>query len=319
MAQESEAGGRDPARMVGPRRVTLEPWGVTIGPVVHLTAERRRLRSCAYAGFAVNPHGSTLGGMVTGLDLRTPLDPHTLAELRRCLADFKVLFFRDQPLSQDQHVAFARQFGELEIHPFLPSNTEIEALVRFENEDTVGGFENGWHHDVTWRSCPSMGAVLRAIVVPETGGDTLFADMHAAYDGLDDGMKERIEGLRAVHDFTGTFGTTLDPDARAAMQERYPPVEHPVVHVHPVTGRKLLYVNRYFVTGIVGMEREEGIALIKELAAQAETVEYQCRFRWEPDSIAFWDNRAVQHYAASDYFPDRRIMERASIVGTRPT
>lgn len=309
---------RDMAAVLGPQRITIDPWGIKVGPFRHLTAERLRLEGLSYDGFTVEPVGSTLGGEIRGLDLRQPLDPVVRDEVARALADFKVLFFRDQPIDQAQHVAFASSFGELEVHPFLPSNTGFAELVRFEKEAKVGGFENAWHHDVTWRANPSMGAVLHGIEVPRVGGDTLFSDMHAAYDGLDDGVKARIEGLVATHDFTRGFGAGMDREAKRQMQERYPPVTHPVVHRHPVTGMKLIYVNRYFVTGIVGLDQDESDALVDTLCREAELVEYQVRFHWERDSIAFWDNRAVQHYAASDYYPATRIMERASIVGGRP-
>ena len=149
-----------------------------------------------------------------------------MAELRQALHDYKVIFFRDQPLTPHQHVAFARRFGELEIHPFLASNTGEPELVRFEKTAEVSGYENSWHHDVTWRSVPSMGAVLHAVSVPDHGGDTLFADMYAAYDGLDEATKEEMEGLDAVHDFTQTFGHTMDAEERRRAQQQYPPVRH---------------------------------------------------------------------------------------------
>ncbi|MGD0882224.1 MAG: TauD/TfdA family dioxygenase [Acidimicrobiales bacterium] len=309
---------RDAYNDLGVRRVTLEPWGVRVGPTTHLATERDRLASLRFDGFTVHRVGATIGAEVEGVDLTRELADEVIAELARCLHEFKVLFFRDQPLTAEQHVAFARRFGELEVHPFIPANPAHPELVRFEKEATVGGYENGWHSDVSWRECPSLGAVLHAVEVPPVGGDTLFADMGAAYDGLDEDLRRRIDGLRAVHDYSRVFGHTIKEGDRAAMREQYTPVDHPVVRVHPDTGRRILYVNRFFVDHIVGMDRDESDALIDELSAEAQTVEYQCRFSWQVHSVAFWDNRATQHYAASDYWPERRVMERASIKGERP-
>jgi len=310
---------KDPSARLGAMRKGDGISTLRAGPVTHLAEERARLASLEWQAFQVERIGTTLGAEISGIDLTAPLPDATIDELRRALFAHKVLFFRDQPLTPDQHVAFAARFGELEIHPFIPSNTGTPELVRFEKTAEVGGYENNWHHDVTWRECPSMGAVLHAIEVPPVGGDTLFSDMAAAYDGLSDELKERVEGLVARHDFMKAFGHDLPDDRRAEMRERYPVAEHPVVITHEVTGQKLLYVNRIFTDSIVDLDPDESADLLWLLCREAETVEYQVRFRWQPDSVAFWDNRAVQHYASSDYWPERRVMERASIVGTRPT
>jgi len=314
----TDGSQRDPASALGARRVTLEPWGVQVGPLAHLAAERDRLSRLHFDHLRVRPMSATVGAEVEGVDLCQPLEDAVVAEITRCLHEFKVLFFRDQPLTPAQHVAFARRFGELEVHPFIPANPDHPELVRFEKEATVGGYENGWHSDVSWRERPSLGAVLHGVEIPPVGGDTLFADMYAAYDGLDADVKLRIDDLVAVHDYSKVFGHAVKARDREAMREQFPPVEHPVVRTHPDTGRRLLYVNRFFTDHIVGLDRDASDALIDELSKAAETVEYQCRFTWRTDSVAFWDNRAVQHYAASDYWPLRRVMERASIVGERP-
>jgi len=300
-------------------RLVFGPDRALVGPVAHLAAERIRLTALDWEHFTVRQVAPTLGAVVEGLDLSQPLADEVFDELRRAWVEYKVLFFRDQQLTGEQHLAFARQFGELEVHPFLPGNEQLPELVRFEKDAATGGYENGWHHDVTWREVPSKGAVLRSIDVPPTGGDTLFCDMAAAYDGLSDDLQERLEGLVAEHDFLQAFAVTLAPDKVDEMRAQYPIVEHPVVIRHPVSGRRLLYVNRFFTSRIVGLEPAESDALLVELFGQANIVEYHCRFHWEPNSIAMWDNLAVQHYASSDYWPDVRVMERASIVGSRPT
>ncbi len=319
MAQTTTRESADRPAASPPRgRTRLQPYDVLVGPVTHLEAERSRLAGLSWQHFDARPVGATVGAEIAGVDLTGELGDAVIDELGQALLDYKVLFFRDQPLTPAQHVAFARRFGELEIHPFIPSNTEQPELVRFAKSADVAGTENAWHHDVTWRECPSLGAILHAIEVPVTGGDTLFADMYAAYDGLDDDVKDRIAGLAAEHDYLRAFGAYVPEEAADEMRAKYPPVQHPVVRTHPETGRKLLFVNRVFVDHIVGLDPDESTALIDLLSRQADTVEYQCRFRWAPHSVAFWDNRAVQHYAASDYWPDVRVVERASIVGDRP-
>ncbi len=169
--------------------------------------------------------------------------------------------------------------------------------------------------------------ILHAVSVPDSGGDTLFSDMYAAYDGLmrlDQATKrrrDRRQRSRADHlheDFTQTFGHTMSAEERRKAQEQYPPVRHPVVCTHPATGKQHLYVNRPFVSHIEGLDREASLALLDRLCRQADAPEHQCRFTWTRDAVAFWDNRAVQHYASSDYWPQRRSMERASVIGMRP-
>lgn len=263
------------------------------------------------------PLTPTIGAEVHGVDLAAPLDDALFAELDRALLEWKVLFFRDQAIDGERHRAFARQWGELEMHPFLPQG-EVPEVVRFEKDGSQGGYENVWHSDVSWREVPSLGSVLRCIETPECGGDTLWADMGSAYDALPAAVQERIEGLAAVHDFANTFGLLMSDEQRAEMRKQYPPAEHPVVRRHPGTGRKTLYVNAAFTSHVVGLPEHESEELLQLLFRQAQIPELQCRFRWSKDAIAFWDNRATQHYAASDYFPQRRVMERATIIGDRP-
>jgi taurine dioxygenase len=291
--------------------------GVHIGPRPFLRARSEALARKRYRRIGLERLSPVLGAVVSGADLRD-LDDETFSEIEDALHAFKVIFFRDQDITIDDQMAFAGRFGELEDHPFLPAKDGYGQVIRFEKSEQVAGVENQWHSDVSWREVPSLGSVLRAVEVPEVGGDTLFADMTAAYEGLSDETKQRIEGLRAVHDFTQSFGMMFTPAQREEHRRRFPPVEHPVVRTHPITAEKILYVNRIFTSHIVDMDREQSDSLIEDLCRQADYPEYQCRFRWANDSVAFWDNRAVQHYAANDYWPQTRVMERVTVIGDRP-
>ena len=288
-----------------------------MGPRPHLDAMRREYESRSYSHIEVHPCNASIGAEIRGADLGS-LDDATFAEIELAFYDYKALLFRDQQIDSEGHLAFARRFGELEQHPFLPPSGDDDALVRFEKSDEVKGVENQWHTDVSWREFPALGSVLRAIEVPSYGGDTLFADMVAAYEGLPEKVRKQIAGRQAIHDFTFSFGRMLDDETRAKRQKEFPPVAHPLVRTHPVTGRKALYACKVFTSHIVGMERDESRELLAYLYDEATVPEYQCRFHWEPASVALWDNRVVQHYASNDYWPSRRVMERAAIVGERP-
>ncbi|MFC5720652.1 TauD/TfdA dioxygenase family protein [Streptomyces gamaensis] len=276
-------------------------------------------RGGPYETFRVRPYGPLIGAEISGIDLREPLTDEQFTELDRALLEWKVLFFRGQDVTHEQQRAFASRWGRIEGHPFLPKGTEQD-VVRLEKGKANPGFENVWHSDFPWLAAPPMGAVLRMVEMPECGGDTLFSDAAAAYDNLSDELKERIDGLRAVNDFTpsANYRDLLTDEQRAHFQKLYPPVEHPVVRTHPRTGRKSLFVTSIFTTRVVGLPEEESEQLLGELFRQLEYPEYQVRFRWEPGSIVFWDNRAVQHYATSDYHPHRRVVDRAAIAGDRP-
>jgi taurine dioxygenase len=275
-----------------------------------------------YTRLKLEPYTEVIGAEVRGVDLRDPLDADLRDEIRRALLEWKVLFFRNQDLTSKQHVAFAREFGELEEHPFLKQG-ETADVVRFEKGENLRnpgavGTENGWHTDVTWRAMPALGSVLRAVEVPDTGGDTLWADMACAYDNLPGDLRERLDGMRAVHSFVHVFGYGMNDEQRAEMLEKYPPVEHPVVRTHPETGRKTLFVNAFFTERLCDVDDEESEYLLDRLCLQAMHPEWQVRLRWQPGTVAFWDNRATQHYASSDYYPRRRVMERVAIKGDRP-
>ena len=265
------------------------------------------------------PHllSPAIGAELIGADLRQA-DDTLIAEVRAALLRYKVVFFRDQTeLTRAQHIAFAEAFGELEIHPATPKDQPDPEILRIAHGPNSRGQENNWHSDVTWRPEPSLGSILRAIELPEIGGDTLFANMVMAYDNLSDDLKEQLCGRTAIHDIARVFARRLGKEA-TSLHEKFPPQEHPVIRTHPETGERVLYVNIAFTSHIVGMDRAESDALLADLYREAWLPEYQCRFRWAPGSLAFWDNRACQHYAASDYYPNVRIMERATIAGDRP-
>lgn len=274
-----------------------------------------------YTRFTVTPVAPLIGAEIGGISLADPLDDELFAELNRALLEWKVLFFRGQDITPEQHRDFAAHWGGLEAHPFIkelvdqPDEVEV---VRLEKNEVFSGYENAWHSDVTWRACPSLGSVLRAVEVPAVGGDTLWADMAAAYDNLTPQMKQFLDGKVAVHDWMPLFGRNMDAATKEALRADFPEVEHPIVRTHPETGRKTLYVNRGFTQHVVGMEPADSEALLQFLYSQASFPEYQCRIRWQPGDVVFWDNRSTQHYAASDYAPQRRVMERITVIGNRP-
>lgn len=275
-----------------------------------------------YTRFGITPLTPVIGAEVCGIDLTT-MDDDTFADLHRALLEWKVVFVRDAQLTSTQHQALGERWGLLEAHPFFRlthagQDGDRPVVARFEKGVDTTGYENLWHSDVSWRLEPSLGSLLHAIEVPEVGGDTLWADMGAAYDGLPDDVKDRIEGLVAVHDWWDTFGAGMAPEQREGLRPDFPPVEHPVVRTHPETGRKTIYVNSVFTSHIVDMDPVESAALLEYLYRQAEYPEYQCRFKWTAGALAIWDNRATQHYASSDYFPSRRVMERITVIGDRP-
>lgn len=268
--------------------------------------------------FEIKQLSPMIGAELSGLKLSGDLPDAAISEIRRALLEFKVVFFRDQhELTAAEHIAFARRFGDLEIHPATPKGQEDPEILRITHDETSKGRENAWHSDVTWRPEPSLGSILRAREVPPFGGDTLFSCMYAAYDALSPAMKEWVSGLTARHDIARVFAGRLNKSVEE-LHAQYPVQEHPVVRTHPETGRRALYVNTAFTDQIVGLSKKESDWLLAHLYTFAAIPEHQCRFRWEAGSLAFWDNRACQHYAASDYFPQRRVMERVTIAGDRP-
>ncbi len=268
-------------------------------------------------GIECAPITATMGAEVTGVDMANPTDS-MVDELRKAWLDHKVLVIRDQPISVEEHIAFGRCFGELEIHPFAVNDREHPEIVRIKSNDKVQYAASNWHSDVTWRQEPSMGSILRGVVIPPVGGDTSFADAAAAYERLPDKVKDEVDGLYAIHDFSQTFGRALSPEARAEKQKEFPPARHPVIRTHPETGARSIYTNRSFVSHIEGVDEADSRRIISLLERAMLNPSVQCRIKWEVDTFVMWDNRAVQHHASDDFWPETRHVERVTIVGDKP-
>ena len=272
-----------------------------------------------------------IGAEVIGIDLAQAASNDDLfGTIREALLAHKVLFLRDQMFSRADHVKFARRFGDLEDHPVLGADPDHPglALIYKDLNSPPDHFENAWHCDATWREKPPMGAVLRCIECPPVGGDTIWTNMARAYEDLPDHVKQTIEGLYARHSIEASFGARMPIEKRHALKAQYPDAEHPVVRTHPETGEKVLFVNSY-ATHFTNFHTSDnvrygqdyapgGANLLQYLIGRAAIPEYQVRWRWQPNSVAIWDNRCTQHYAVMDYWPAVRKMERAGIIGDRP-
>ncbi|TFU02975.1 taurine dioxygenase [Polymorphobacter arshaanensis] len=272
-----------------------------------------------------------LGAEISNIKLaEAATNDDLFGEIHAALLAHKVLFFRNQPLTDAQHAGVARRFGPLEDHPLTTSVDGEPGIIHINKtpDNPPERYENAWHTDATWRECPPMGAVLRCVECPTVGGDTMWANMELAYERLPDHIKDDIATLRARHSMEATFMAAKPMADRLAMKERFPDPEHPVVRTHPETGAKALFVNA-FATHFtnyhtasrvrVGQDFTNGAGeLLRFLQSQAAIPEYQLRWRWTPDSIAIWDNRCTQHYAVMDYPPCNRRMHRATIIGDRP-
>lgn len=269
---------------------------------------------------SIKPLSPIIGAEVIGVDLTEPVREQTFQELHDALMKHLVLFFREQFITLDQQKEFGRLFGDLHVHPAAPGpegHPEIINVHADENSSWVVG--ETWHSDVTCDDEPPMGSILHLNQVPAVGGDTMYANMYEAYEALSEPMRDCLVGLTAVHDSKQTLTVRYGNDGRFRdPQERYPSAVHPVVRTHPVTGRKALYVNSSYTTAINGLSKQESTALLDMLFKHIATPEFHCRFRWRPNSVAFWDNRATQHKAVWDYYPETRSGFRVTVKGDRP-
>ena len=269
--------------------------------------------------FVVNPMTPTFGAEIAGIDLSARLSEDILRDLESELLKWKVLFFRNQKIGIEDQKRLGSWFGKLEVHPTARHNPEV---VRIEEDDKRRANNNLWHSDMSFKVEPPLGSILKAEEIPDVGGDTLFADMEQAYQGLSNEIKERIDCAHALHCWPSAWIDLAMRSAGISDRDEFlrqcPDPEHPVVRSHPKTGNKSLYVNPAFTRRIVGMSKTESDELLSKLYQQAAIPEYQCRFRWQKHSVAFWDNRCTQHYAVADFFPNRRVVERITICGDVP-
>ena len=283
------------------------------GPRIKYTADD----AGPYDTIALEKLTPIIGAEIDGIDLAQPLGNRQIDELHRALAENLVIFFRDQQLSEDQHLAFGRLFGELHIHPAAPSVAgKPELMIIHADKDSPRANGEGWHSDVSCDTAPPMGSILYIRKCPPYGGDTLFASMYAAYDALSDRMKAYLDGLTAEH--SGDHYRGQYANYGIADKAEYPRAEHPVVRTHPVTGKKALYVNKGFTRRIIGIPLDESEGILDYLYEHMANPLFQCRFRWQENSIAFWDNRCVQHHAMWDYWPHTRSGNRVTVAGDRP-
>ena len=265
-----------------------------------------------------------LGAVVGGVDLTQELPQAQIERLGELLIEHQILFFRNQPVTPQQQARFAARFGTLHVHPIYPVLPDLPEIMLI---DTHPGFlpdNDNWHTDVTFSQTPPMAGILAAKQLPSAGGDTLWSSSSAVYDTLSAPMQRFLEGLTAQHSVAKSFPAERwanDPDSKARYERavaKHPPVNHPVVRTHPVSGRKGLFVNEGFTTHINELSPQESQALLAFLFAQAGRPELTVRWNWRVDDLAFWDNRVTQHYAIADYLPERRTMHRATVNGDKP-
>ena len=272
----------------------------------------------------ITPISSALGAQIDGVDLTRPLSPLQRDAIEQALLEYQVIFFKQQSITPQQQARFAANFGDLHIHPIYPNVPEQPEVLVLDTAVTDVRDNAVWHTDVTFLPTPALGAVLSAKQLPAFGGDTLWASGIAAFEGLSRPLQVLLDGLTATHDFTKSFplerfgSTPEDLQRWEQTRKNNPPLSHPVVRTHPVSGRKSLFVNEGFTTKINELSEAESDAILKLLFAHATRPEYTIRWRWQENDVAFWDNRVTQHYAVDDYRPNRRVMHRATILGDAP-
>lgn len=275
----------------------------------------------------ITPLTKAFGAIVEGISLAEPLQSDQEAAIKDALLQYQVLFFRNQPITPKQQHDFAKHFGDLHVHPLYPNfGPELEEIMILDADGGHPPDNDHWHTDVTFIETPPMASILSGKLIPPVGGDTLFASGIAAFEALSKPLQKFLLGLHAEHSFVKQFSAPRyhysgrgDPTSlwQNAVKKN-PPVVHPLIRTHPVSGRKALFVSEGFLTRIVDVTKAESDALLGFLFAQATKPEFTLRWKWQKDDVAFWDNRVTQHYGVADYLPHRRVMNRATILGDKP-
>lgn len=271
--------------------------------------------------FETHEIAPVIGSEVHGLDLAKPLAQETIDRIGLLLAERHVLVFRGQDLTPDEQLAFGRHFGDVYCPAMSAYPPEHPDIMLLDTTTPKGAGADAWHYDATFMPEPPMGAILRPVQLPSSGGDTCFASMTAAWDALSPTLQSMLEGMTAVHDLARRLEVSIErgiaPESYDEIRSKWPPIEHPVVRTHPVTGRKALFLNGNTGSRLVGLTERENDLLLPFLLDHVRDPAFQCRVRWAPDMVLFWDNRATQHYGVADY-DERRIMHRVTVAGDKP-
>jgi taurine dioxygenase len=271
--------------------------------------------------FEVRPLGPVIGAEIHGVDLGEKLPKATLDRIEKALLDHLVLVFRGQDITPEQHLAFGRNFGEVYCPAMSAFPPDYPDIMLLDTTTPKGAGADNWHYDATFMPEPPLGSVLRPVQLPSSGGDTCFANMVTAYEALSPALRSMLDGMQAVHDLTGQLRISVDrgisPDGFEELRRQWPPIEHPVVRTHPVTGRKALFLNKVTGSRLKGLSDRENDLLLPFLLDHVRDPEFQCRIHWELDCIVMWDNRCTQHCGVPD-FNERRIMHRVTITGDKP-
>ncbi len=278
-----------------------------------------------YRHIGVTRYGPALGAVIDGVDLSQDFDDEVIAEIRKALLENLVIFFRDQEMTPEQHLAFARRFGTLNQHDQVKGMEEYPDIIEVRKEaDDERNFGGAWHGDVTYLEEPPLGSILYAKEVPPIGGDTLWSNCYLAFEQLSSGMREMLDGKMVIHTPALIYGVASRDWSKDSSMDSHPnetahyETEHPLIRTHPETGRKCLYVSGAYTPRLKDMTEEESAPLLDFLMTHLTREPFTCRWRWQAGDVAFWDNRCTLHYALNDYSGYRRIMHRVTINGDRP-